>query len=430
MRIGYLCSAYPAVSHTFVLREVEALRELGAEIETFTIHRAEPEQLLSEADREAFRTTFAILPPRWPRLARAHLRLALRAPLAYLATLALALRLSPRSLRGPLWQVFYFGEAVLLWDQCRRQGIRHLHVHFANVAADVALLASHIGSSLEPARPWSWSFTMHGPTEFYDVPRFRLAQKVRLASFVVCISEFARSQLMMLTEPGDWPKLRVIHVGLPVEQFSPARAAEAAPCRDSRARILCIGRLVAEKGHAVLLEATTLLAARGCDVEVVLAGTGPERSRLEGAAADLGIADRVQFLGAVGQDELCSHYARASAFCLASFAEGVPVVLMEAMAMELPVVSTRITGIPELIEHGREGLLVTPGRPDELANALAKLLAEAALARELGERGREKVLRAFSAEASAAALYATFEELVPGLKATRRRAPSRLKAGI
>lgn len=426
MKLAYLCSEYPAISHTFVLREVEALRRLGAAITTFSIRRTPPERLLSPADRAAAGATVAILPPSWPRFLRTHLGLALRAPGAYLSTLALALRLAPPGLRGRLWQVFYFAEAAMLWSECRKRGIQHVHVHLANAAADLALLATHLGTAVEPERPWSWSFTMHGPTEFADLGHYRLAEKLRDASFVVCISDFARSQLMALSDPQTWDRLDVVHVGIPVAQFT---RSSAPPALDRDPRILYIGRLVPEKGQAVLLEAVAQLASRGHQVEVTLAGDGSLRPALERRAELLGIAPRVSFLGAVGQDRLRELYEGASIFCLPSFAEGVPVVLMEAMAMGLPVVSTRITGIPELIEDGVSGLLVAPGRADELADRLEWLLSSPSLCRELGDQGREAVLREFDAERSAAQLYDLFRERLTGNGEAPERLPEVAKVG-
>jgi glycosyltransferase involved in cell wall biosynthesis len=412
MKVAYLCALYPAVSHTFVLREVNALRRLGVEIATFSIRRAGADQLLASADRAAFQSTFAILPPRWGRLLRAHLELALRAPRAYVSALALALGLAPAGLRGRLWQLFYFVESVVLWRECRNRDIHHIHVHLANVAADVALLTASIGSALEPQRPWSWSFTMHGPTEFFDVAHYRLAEKLSRARFVVCISDYTRSQLMALSSPEIWERLHVIHVGIPIEQFTRSRNGDRRATGDPT--ILFIGRQVPEKGQTVLLEATALLAERGHAVYVTLAGEGPARPALERHAKRLGIASRVTFPGVVGQEEIHALYAGASIFCLPSFAEGVPGVLMEAMAMEIPVVSTRITGIPELIDDGRTGLLVAPGRPDELAGALERLLADPSLARELGSRARETILSDFNTERSAEQLYGLFARWLNG----------------
>jgi colanic acid/amylovoran biosynthesis glycosyltransferase len=407
MTIAYLCSAYPAISHTFILREVEALRRRGLGIETFSIRRTPSDQLLSEADRAAAATTVPILPLRWRQL-RAHLRLALRAPRAYTSTLRLALGLAPLGLRGLVWQFFYFIESVVLWSECEERGIRHIHVHLANVAADVAMLATHAGSAAEPARPWSWSFTMHGPTEFYDLRHFRLAEKVRSASFVVCISDFARSQLMGISDPDTWSRFHVVHVGIPVGKFTPAPVDPP-----GRPTVLYVGRLVPEKGQTVLLEALAQLSASGVDAELQLAGEGALRPELERRAAELGLAERVFFLGPIGQEDLRDLYAGASIFCLPSFAEGVPVVLMEAMAMGLPVISTRIAGIPELVEDGCEGILVAPGRVDQLADSLNRLLADPELRRRLGANGREKILTEFDAERSAAELQTLFATQCP-----------------
>lgn len=417
MKIAYLCSEYPGVSHTFVLREVNALRELGMDIDTFSVRRSE--RLLAEADRAADRSTYAILPPRWTDLLRSHLHLLRRRPRAYLSTLALAVRLSPSGLRGLLWQLFYLTEAVVLWDQCDRRRIRHIHVHLANVAADVALLAAHAGTQVEPTEPWSWSLTIHGPFEFYDVSRFRVAEKVAQAKFVVCISDYARSQLMALSHVAEWGKLHVIHVGIPIVQFT---RGEDEPRSDGR--ILFIGRLVAVKGQAVLLEAIARLLDRGRSLDCVIAGDGPERADLEALAVRLGIAARVAFPGAVGQDDIHAMYADAAIFCLPSFAEGVPGVLMEAMAMELPVVSTRITGIPELVEDGRSGFLVAPGRADELADVLERLLLDPELRARMGAAGREKVVHEFNTQTSACALCELFADYLPTSVHAKTEQPS------
>lgn len=411
MKLAYLTSAYPAISHTFILREVEALRRRGLDITTFSIRRAPAEQILSAADEAAAATTVAILPPRWGRLLGTHLRLLLRAPRAYFSTLRAALALAPPGIRGRLWQLFYFIEAVVLWRECERRGIRHLHVHLANAAADLALIATRLGSALDPDRPWSWSFTMHGPTEFYDLRHFRLPEKVADAAFVVCISDFARSQLMGLSDPEVWDRLQVVHVGIPVEQFTPSRNGNGnTPAVPT---ILYVGRLVPEKGQAVLLEAVARLRAEGRDVRVKLAGEGELRPHLEELCRGTGIEDLVTFLGPVSQERIRDLYAEAAIFCLPSFAEGVPVVLMEAMAMGLAVVTTRIAGIPELVEDGAGGVVVAPGRADELAGRIAALLDDPGKRHDLGARGREKVLAEFDADASAAQLHDLFTERCP-----------------
>jgi colanic acid/amylovoran biosynthesis glycosyltransferase len=244
---------------------------------------------------------------------------------------------------------------------------------------------------------------MHGSTELYDVRGTRLADKVSDARFVACISDFTRSQMMLLVDSRHWGKLPLVRCGVDTERFRPP-ARE----RDGRARILYVGRLVHEKGVGVLLEALA-----GLDAELVLVGDGPRRAELEQRARSLGVHDRVRFAGAVGQDEIRAYYEDADLFCLPSFAEGLPVVLMEAMASGLPVVTTSIAGVPELVEDGVSGLLVRPARPDALREALARVVDDPALRRSFGEAGRRAVEAEFRSDAAARALLAQLTDGAP-----------------
>jgi colanic acid/amylovoran biosynthesis glycosyltransferase len=405
MRIAYLCNRYPAVSLTFILREVRALRQLGVDVQTFAIRRAFPEDLVSGADREEHARTYAVLPPDPGALVRAHLTAAVLHPLRYLGTLGLALRLRPRGLRGAVWQGFYFVEAIVIWRECRRRGISHIHAQFANVATDVALLASHFGGGR--AGDWSWSFTLHGPVEFYDITQSRLPEKLRRARFVVCISDFARSQAMAFLGQEQWGKLHVVHCGVDPDVFRPVRHSNGA-VSTREPHVLSVGRLIDLKGHALLLEAIAMARAEGVWARLTIVGDGSTRPALEARAAGLGLVDEVTFAGVVGQDEIAGFYADADIFCLASFAEGVPVVLMEAMAMEIAVIATRIAGIPELVEDGVSGLVVAPGRADRLAAALRTLADDPVLRRAMGKAGRAKVVAEFDVAKSGAQLRELF----------------------
>jgi glycosyltransferase involved in cell wall biosynthesis len=405
VRLAYVVSRYPFVSHVFILREVLALRQAGVHVETFTIRRPGPGNVLSAADREAAATTRVIVPPRPLELVAAHAEAFVRAPMRYLSTLALAVRLRGRGARSLLWQVFYFGEAALMWRACRRAGIRHMHAHHANVASDVALLASRLGGA-----GWSWSFTMHGSTEFFDVHQHRLRQKVELARFVVCVSHHGRSQLMGLVDPPHWDKLRVVRCGVDVTAFAPPAGGRA----EAPFEVLTVGRVDPIKGQPLLLEALAELRRRGLDARLTFVGDGDGLAELQALAARLGVEDRAGFPGAVGQDEIRAYYRRASAFALPSFAEGLPVVLVEAMACGLPVVASRITGIPELVEEGVAGLLVTPGRAGELADALAALAADPERRAAMGRAGRAKIESEFDIERTTGELLDVFRELVPG----------------
>jgi colanic acid/amylovoran biosynthesis glycosyltransferase len=378
-------SQYPAISHAFLLQEVETLRSLGATVETFSIRRTGEEQLLTEADRIAFDTTYAILPPRWGHLAAAHLRAILTRPRRFVRALGVAVAMRRPGLRGALWQLFYFLEAGLLWDRCRRLGIRHVHAQFASSATDAALLAAELGGD-----SWSWSFTVHGPVEFYDVPGFQLPEKARRALFVACTSDFARSQVQGFLDPEHWPKVEILRMGVDPERFQPPAASRE--LRAGPLRLLTIGRLVGVKGQAVLLDAVAELSRRGVDVELTMAGDGPEREPLGRRASDLGISERVEFAGPVGHDRTIELYREADVFCTSSFAEGLPTVLMEAMATGLPVIATRIMGIPELVEDGVSGLLVAPARSDQLADAIERLASQPDERAAMGAAGRHRVL--------------------------------------
>jgi glycosyltransferase involved in cell wall biosynthesis len=407
LRVAYLTGRYPEISHAFIIGEVRAVRARGVAVETFSIWRTANTQLLSRADREEFERTYAMLPPRLGQFARAHLAAGARAPRAWMRIFTGGVRLGAPGVRGRALGVLWAIEAVLLWHQCRRRGIRHIHVHINGTAPAVALLCARFGRAAD-GEPWSYTMTVHGSNEFYDVVRERLVEKVAEAHAVVCVSDFTRSQLMRVASEEHWSKLRVVHCGVDPGVFDagrlPSRREAAAGCL----RVLVVARLVQGKGHALLLEAMAALARRGVDVRADVVGDGPKRLALERITVELGIAERVRFLGSIGQDDIREAYRRADVFCLPSFAEGVPVVLMEAMAMRLPVIASALMGIPELVEHGVSGFLVRPGRADELQDALAALAADPALRAAMGAAGRRVVLEAFNIERSARELECIF----------------------
>jgi colanic acid/amylovoran biosynthesis glycosyltransferase len=248
---------------------------------------------------------------------------------------------------------------------------------------------------------------VHGPVEFYDVTGFRLAEKARRATFVACISDFARSQVQAFLDPAEWDKVVSVPLGVDAGAFSSAPREAGTP--GEPIKVLTVGRLVGVKGQAVLLDAAAELTRRGVAVELTLAGDGPERERLERRAATLGLGDRVEFAGSVGADRIADLYAAADVFCTSSFAEGVPTVLMEAMASGLPAVATAIMGIPELVEDGVTGLLVPPGRPDALADALERLALDPDERGRMGEAGRRKVVEERDPRRSAERLLSLIE---------------------
>ncbi|RKZ78318.1 MAG: colanic acid biosynthesis glycosyltransferase WcaL [Candidatus Parabeggiatoa sp. nov. 1] len=382
IQIAYLISRYPAISHTFILREIRILRDLGFDISVASINAPDrkPEQLTA-TEREEAANTFYVKPAGLAKAIKAHLQTLLTQPLGYVRGLFFALRLGKFDLKKMLYGFFYFVEAVMIGQWMRHQQKSHLHVHIPMAAATVALIAHHIF-------PMTFSLTVHGPDEFYDTPGNYLTQKISDAAFICCISHFARSQLMMLSPPSVWNKLEISRLGVDPAKFTPRPFRQ----QPDPFEILCVGRLVPAKGQLILLEAVAHLIAQGRQLRLRLVGDGPDRQSLENEVRQRGLTAQVIFAGAVNQEQILDFYTSADVFALASFAEGIPVVLMEAMVMTIPCVSTQITGIPELIGI-QQGILVAPSDAEALAQAITLLMDKPELRRQLGEAGRRQVLQ-------------------------------------
>ena len=378
--VAYLTGLYPSMSHTFIQREVAGLRALGEDVITCTVRRA-PAGHTAGADQEAeARATFCILEAaRNPlRLLAAHLRCLRRAPRAWTSALRLAWSLRPPGLRAALWQLFYFAEAGVLADHLRGRDVRHIHNHLGDSSGTVALLAAEIAGI-------PFSYTMHGPTLFYEPHRWRIDEKTARAAFVACISHFARAQGMLFSDRRHWPRLRIVHCGV-----EPAIYGRS-PRDGFGQRLLFVGRLAAVKGLPLLLEAVARLRAAHPDLHLTLVGEGGDRAGLEAQAATLGLGDTVTFTGVQSQAQVAGRLEDSDILVLPSFAEGVPVVLMEAMASRIPVVATRVGGVQELVEDGESGLVVPPGCVDSLVRALDRLLSDPELCRRMGVAGRARV---------------------------------------
>ena len=415
--LAYLTGEYPRATDTFIQREVAALRRLGFTVRTFSVRRTDPSHHVGPEQQAEARATVAILPiARNPlKLLRAHLAALARAPRRYASAVALAFRTPRPGLSGLAYQLFYFAEAGVLAEELRRAGATHLHNHFGNSSCSVAMLASALSGV-------PYSYTLHGPSELFEPTSWRIDQKIARARFVACISHFARSQGMLFSAPAHWEKMRVVHCGV-----EPARYRAADRRADAPPRLLFVGRLSAIKGLLVLFEAMADLRKRHPGLVLTLVGDGPDRPALEAVAQARGLSDATVFTGYLSQDAVAEELSRTDVFVLPSFAEGVPVVLMEAMASGAPVVATRVAGVPELVEDGVHGLLVPPGDPQTLAEALEHLIADHDLRQRMGSAGRAKIAVEFDVDREAARLAALFEgaargALPPGLR------PSPLKA--
>jgi glycosyltransferase involved in cell wall biosynthesis len=400
--IAFLVSRYPDVSHTFILREVLGLRERGLAIEVASINLPPATRGLTASERDEAEHTFYV--KRAGPLGA--LRAAISAfvyPLGLMRGLWFALTLPRGDLCATVFSCFYFLEALILAQWLRARAITHLHVHFATPAATVALILHRIA-------PVSFSITVHGPDEFFDATRYYLRTKIEAASFIVCISQFARSQLMLLSLPEHWTKLVVSQLGVDTARFSPSTEQAL----KQTLTILCVGRLVPAKGQRILIEAVERLVRDGRSVQLDLVGDGPDRGQLEQFIRERDLASVVHFAGSVNQDEILAHYRRADVFALASFAEGIPVVLMEAMAMEIPCVATAINGIPELIRDGVDGLLVPASDVAALAAALGLLTEDASLRESLGRAGRRRIQQDYELSASTDRLRGVFHDRLEG----------------
>ena len=382
-KIAYLASEYPGISHTFIFREIQSLRELGFDVKTASIRRPEHLQKMTEVEKKDAAETLYIKDTSLSNVAIAHLAVLFRSPKKYFFALKEGIILSRTGPRNIFKGLAYFAEAGILLHWMHRNQVGHVHVHFGNPAATVAMIAAGYGTV-------TFSMSIHGPDVFYNVDQNLLAEKVKRASAIRCISYYCQSQLMRLVPHRLWARFRIIRCGIDPDVFLP----RPEPNNDVP-EILCLGRLVPAKGQHILMEACGILKKRGVKYHLTVVGGGPDRDSLEALARQLGIDQSVTFTGAVGQDEVHRYYDRADIFVLASFAEGVPVVLMEAMAKEIVSVSTRITGIPELIEDGQDGVLVAPSDVEGLADRLQELLADGDLRRRFGEKGRQKVLEMY-----------------------------------
>ncbi|WP_265501149.1 glycosyltransferase family 4 protein [Paracoccus beibuensis] len=396
LRIAYLVGEYPAVSHTFILREVAALRAQGLDILTCSIRRTGSEHHRGPAERAEAAATFNVLDvaKRPGQMIAAQVR-ALRRPGLYLSTLRQAWRMRGPGWRAALYQLFYFLEAAVLARYLQDRQVTHLHNHFAQASCTVALLAARLAHI-------PFSFTLHGPADFTDPKLWRLDEKIRAARFVACISHYCRSQAMLASPHAQWSKLHILHCGVEPDRY------DAAPARGQG--LLFVGRLAAAKGVPLLIDAMAAIRNRCPGAHLTLIGDGPDRTRLEEQVRARNLQDAVSFLGYRSQDEVTEALSLAALFVLPSFAEGVPVVLMEAMASGRAVVATRITGIPELVEDGVSGRIVPPGDGAALADAVCAILADPDQAARMGAAGRRKVRAEFDIATEAARLAALFRE--------------------
>jgi glycosyltransferase involved in cell wall biosynthesis len=401
MKIAYLVNRYPAISHSFIRREILALERLGHDIQRISIRGWNEKQYGAEDQVEQVRTRYVLQGGAIPLLV-AFLQVAVTHPIRLARTIALAFRVGWRAEKPLPFHLVYLLEACLLMHWLKVEKVQHLHTHFGTNSAEVAMLTHELGGPV-------WSFTAHGPEEFDKAPLLSLGEKVKRAKFVVAVSSFGRSQLLRNVSHDQWNKVKVVHCGLDRSFYADTGIVPA-----GNRRFVCVGRICEQKGQLLLIEATRQLRNRGTAFELVFAGDGEMRAKLEQLIDRNELRHAVRITGWLSGDQVKQEILEARALVLPSFAEGLPVVIMEAMALRRPVISTFVAGIPELVEPDEDGWLVPAGDAQALAGAMEGCLnASPEAIAEMGQRARIRVLERHDVDREAMKLSELFKATTP-----------------
>lgn len=396
MKIAYVLNTYPLPSHSFIRRELRALERGGAQVLRLAMRRGTVPLVDAQDREEAAATDYVLDRGAWRLLAGLAGR-ALRDPGRVWRAFRLAMKAGRAAPAGRLRHLVYLAEAADVADRCAASGVGHMHAHFGTNSATVAMLAHALGGP-------GYSFTVHGPEEFDAPEALALGDKLNRAAFAVGISQFGRSQLYRWADFSAWQRIRVVHCGI-----EPGAFADPQPLPKGPPRLVSIGRFAEQKGQMMLVRAMARLHAEYPDLHLVLVGDGEMRGDLERAIADHGLQRAITLTGWLDEAGVRAELAAAHAMILPSFAEGLPMVIMEAMAAARPVIATYIAGIPELVRPGETGWLVPAGDVQALADAVADLIATPVTALEaMGQAGRARVLARHDADAGAARLARHF----------------------
>lgn len=403
-RVAYVMTHYPRVALTFIAGEIDELERRGIHILPMAMNSPDKSDLVDPTAQTRSRRTLYFKASKGS-IFTALARYFLLHPIAMSRLLGKAFASSQFDLELTARRLAHFGYAARAARDCERAGVRHLHAQFGQAPATIAWFAAEIlnfGKSITA----SWSFTIHGFHDFVDEKAARLDLKAQSARFVVCVSDFTKSQLCRIADPKTWHRFHVIRCGIDLStfRFRGVQALRPTP------KILIVGRLSPEKGHIILLNAVERLACRGIQVQIQILGDGPFASHIRDAAERLKLSDRLTFLGELMPAEIPQALAEADIFCMPSFAEGLPVSIMEAMAVGVPVIATWIGGIPELAVNEVTALTVPPGNSDALAGAIERLLSNEQLRKALIQSGRVAVERLHAREANVQGLLELFQQ--------------------
>jgi len=392
IKVAYLINQYPAVSHSFIRREIVALEELGIDVFRFSI-RSLASELVDPADKQELEKTRFILDIGIFGLVYSFLFVIFTSPFDFIKAFILACKIGWGKDKGIVIHLAYLLEACVLLRWILPLEIDRIHAHFAFNPTTVAMLCHALGG---PA----YSFTVHGPESIDRAIFLSLDEKIKRAAFVAAISEYTRSQLYRWCDDRYWSKIHLIHCGLSKQYLT----QEITPVPQN-SRLVCVARLSEQKGHTILLQAINNLVLEGFQLKLTLVGDGPLRAKMEGLIAQLNLQDYVEITGWVTNERVRQEIVDSQAMVLASFAEGLPVVIMETLALGRPVVSTYIAGIPELIEDGACGWLVPSGSVKDLTSAIRKILqASPAELAQMSKIGVEKVGKNHSVDLEASKL--------------------------
>ncbi|HJZ89907.1 MAG TPA: glycosyltransferase family 4 protein [Gemmataceae bacterium] len=401
MKIAYLTNQYPHVRHTFIRREIVALERLGVPVERFSI-RDTGADAVDPADRAEHAKTRALLSAGKLVLLATFLTHAMTRPNRFLRAVRCAIRLGRRSDRGVLRHLAYLAEGCLLRKWLSGAGVTHLHVHFATNPAAVALFCRLLGGP-------SYSITVHGPEEWDRPEALSLKEKYENAAFVVAVTDFGRCQVYRWTSLTFWPRIHVVRCGVD-EAFL---KSDPEPVRPTDKLVLVAG-LVEQKGHLLLIQALARVKQAGVTFQMFFIGDGHLRPILEAEVKRLGLMDNVEFAGWQSNAEVREHLRTARALVMPSFAENLPVAMMEALATGRPVLGTYIAGVPELVENGVNGWLVPAGNVDATADAILRILRTppAELTR-MGRAGAEVIRARHDAAKESAKMRDLFAAVTP-----------------
>jgi colanic acid/amylovoran biosynthesis glycosyltransferase len=395
VNIAYLINQYPQASQSFIRREIRALEAQGHHIDRFTL-RTWDQKLVDPDDQAEQAKTRVVLAVGAFNLFKAFGLTFCTRPVRFFRALSLAFALGKGGERGRLYHLIYLAEACVLLPWLKQA--EHVHAHFGTNSATVAMLVHSLGGP-------PYSFTCHGPEEFDRPLTLKLAEKITYARFVVAVSSYGRSQLLRWAATADWPRIHVVHCGVDASFLT-----AAVPDLPDTPRLLCIGRLAEQKGQLLLIEAAARLKQQNIPFQLILAGDGPLRSQIETLIGRYDLASQVTITGWLTNAQIREQIIAARVLILPSFAEGLPVVLMEALALRRPVVSTFVAGIPELVETGKSGYLVPAGCVDRLAEAMRWALTEdVERLREMGRYGAGQVARQHDAHIEAQKLALLFQ---------------------